>query len=109
LGAGCKETNAHSPEVAGSNPVSIVEVSLCLAWSYVFLRSRYNVPHYEPYGGCNVAIVGMKASPAVLITQVKSVTYDWLFSCAKVEILGLGVPVCRSMTGRQTDVQNYYY
>ena len=48
---GYKVTEAHNPEVVGSNPV-----------------------------------------PAILITQVKPVTYDWLFSCAKVGIFKLGLP-----------------
>ncbi len=49
---------------------------------------------------CNVAVVGMKVFPAILITQVKPVTYDWLLLCAESGNFGrrlyracLGVPV----------------
>jgi len=40
----------------------------------------------------NPEVAGSNPAPAILITQVKPVTYGWLFSCAKPKILGLGVP-----------------
>ena len=38
-----------------------------------------------------MVVVGMGAFPAIDISPVKQVTYGWLFLCANVEILGLGL------------------
>ena len=64
----------------------------------VVVCGKSTVPRYRVMNGYKITkahnpeVTGSNSVPAILITQEKPVTYDWLFSCAKVEILGLGLP-----------------
>ena len=66
---------------------SVVLISLLLTVINVLTTNTYKT-HFRPH---NPEVAGSNPVPAIDINLVKPVTYGWLFSCAKVKILDLGL------------------